>query len=56
MGTLKPVADFTDVLAAEKQVTASCLRPTLDHLNMEVLVENEGDTTLKKDIHEYKIR
>ena len=48
VGALKPVADFTDALAAEKQVTASCLRPMMDHLNTEALVENEGDTTLKK--------
>ena len=55
VGALKPVADFTDALAAEKQVTTSCLRPMMEHLNTEALVENEGDTTLKKDI-QHKIK
>ena len=50
VGALKPVADFTEALAAEKQVTASSLKPMLDHLNTEALVANEGDTTLKTDI------
>ena len=50
VAALEPVADFTDVLSAEKKVTASCLRPLLKHLCTEALVEAEGDTTLKKDI------
>ena len=50
VAALGPVADFTDILSAEKKVTASCLRPLLNHLCTEALVEAEGDTTLKKDI------
>jgi len=48
MGALKPVAEFTNALSAEKLVPVSCLRPILDHLNTEAFVENEEDTTLKK--------
>ena len=48
VGALKPVAEFTDALSAEKLVTVSCIRPILDHLNTEALVENEEDTTLKR--------
>lgn len=50
VAALGPVADFTDILSAEKKVTASCLRPLLNHLCTEALVEVEGDTILKKDI------
>lgn len=50
VAALGPVADFTDILSAEKRVTASCLRPLLNHLCTEALVEAEGDTTLKIDI------
>ena len=49
VAVLESVADFTDILSAEKQVTASCLRPLLNHLCTEALVENEGDAILKKD-------
>jgi len=45
VGALQLVADFTDALAAEKQVTASCLKPMMDNLNKEV---NKDDSTLKK--------
>ena len=55
MGALKPVAEFTNALSAEKLVPVSCLRPILDHLNTEAFVENEEDTTLKKDI-QHKIK
>ena len=50
VGALQPVADFTDALAAEKRVTASCLKPMMEHLNKEALVVNEGDSSLKTDI------
>lgn len=44
------VADFTDILYTEKQVTGSCLRPLLNHLCTEALVEAEEYTILKNDI------
>ena len=49
---LKPISDFTDILSTEECVTASCLKPLLNHLHNEALVQNEGDTTLKSDNQE----
>jgi len=50
VGAFQPVADFTDALAAEKRVTASCLKPMMEHLNKEALVVNERDSSLKTDM------
>ena len=47
VSALKPISDFTDILSAEERVTASCLKPLLNHLHNEALVQNEGDTTLE---------
>ena len=41
---------MTDILSGEERVTASCLKPLLNHLHNEVLAEKEGDMTLKSDI------
>ena len=50
VSALKPVSDLTDILSGEERVTASCLKPLLNHLHNEALAEKEGDTTLKSDI------
>ena len=52
VSALKPISDFTDILSAEERVTASCLKPLLNHLHNEALVQNKGDTTLKCDIQD----
>ena len=50
VSALKPVSDLTDVLSGEERVTASCLKPLLNHLQNEALAEKEGDATLKSNI------
>ena len=54
VSALKPVSDLTDMLSGEERVTASCLKPLLNHLHSEALAEKEGDTTLKSDIQKRK--
>lgn len=36
---LRPLHDFTDILASEKQVTLSSLKPVLEHINSDILEE-----------------
>ena len=43
---------MTNILSGEERVTASCLKPLLNHLHNEALAEKEGDTTLKSDIQQ----
>lgn len=45
-----PLHDFTDVLASEKQVTLSSLKPALEHINNEILQDQEEDCTLTKQM------
>jgi len=52
VSALKPVSDFTDILSAEEHVTAPCLKPLLNHLFDEALVEREEDATLTSDIQQ----
>ena len=52
VSALKPISDLTDILSGEERVTASCLKPLLNHLLNEALAEKEGDTTLKSDIQQ----
>ena len=52
VSALKPISDLTDILSGEERVTASCLKPLLNHLYNEALAEKEGDTTLKSDIQQ----
>ena len=52
VSALKPISDLTDILSGEERVTASCLKPLLNHLHNEALAEKEGDTTLKSDIQQ----
>ena len=50
VSALKSVSDLTDVLSREERVTASYLKPLLNHLQNEALAEKEEDITLKSDI------
>ena len=52
VSALKPISDLTDILSGEERVTASCLKPLLNHLQNETLAEKEGDTILKSDIQQ----
>lgn len=47
---LCPLHDFTDVLASERQVTLSSLKPVLEHINSELLENQEEDSTLTKQM------
>lgn len=47
---LKPVAEFTDILSAEKYVTSSCILPLLNLCRDDVLRVTENDVTLTKNI------
>ncbi|KAI2649132.1 E3 SUMO-protein ligase ZBED1 [Labeo rohita] len=47
---LCPLHDVTDVLASEKQVTLSCLNPVLEHINNEILQDQEEDCALTKQM------
>ena len=47
---IKDLADFTDTLSGEDQVTLSALKAVLYLLKNQVLVESTTDTTLTKDI------
>ena len=47
---LSPLGDFTDMLSGESNVTISAINPVLQVLRSEVLVDNEEDTELTKDI------
>ncbi len=42
--------DFTDVLASEKQVTFSSLKPVLEHINNVILQDQDEDCALTKQI------
>lgn len=45
-----PLADFTDMLSGEEQVTLSAVRAVLHILRTEVLVNSSGDTMLTRDM------
>ncbi|KAK1876960.1 Zinc finger BED domain containing protein 1 [Dissostichus eleginoides] len=47
---MKPVADFTDVLSAEKHVTVSSVKPVLELLKGELLSPSPDDTELTENI------
>uniref|UniRef100_W5N327 HAT C-terminal dimerisation domain-containing protein n=1 Tax=Lepisosteus oculatus TaxID=7918 RepID=W5N327_LEPOC len=46
---LSPLHDFTDALTSEKLVTLS-LKPVLEHINSEIFRDQEGDSTLTKQM------
>ncbi len=47
---LEPLSKLTDALASETRVTLSAIKPVLDHINCDVLVEKDTDTSLTKEI------
>lgn len=47
---LRPLHDFTDILASEKQVTLSSRKPVLEHINTEILEEQVEDSNLIKQM------
>ncbi len=47
---LCPLHDFTDVLASEKQVTLSSLKPALEQINNVILQDQDEDCALTKQI------
>lgn len=47
---LCPLHNFTDVLASERQVTLSSLKPVLEHITSEILEDQEEDSTLTKQM------
>lgn len=51
MGQLfEPLGKFTDALASETRVTLSAIKPVLDHITCEILVEHNDDPSLTKEI------
>ena len=48
------ISDLANFLSREECVTASCLKPWLNHLHVEALAEKEKDTTLKSIQQEMK--
>ena len=46
LAVLSPLRKMTDLLSGEKFVTVSIVKPLLNHLYSEILVEKEGETNL----------
>lgn len=46
VSALGPLGELTDALSAEKNVTVSVIRPLLDRITKEILMEKEGDCSL----------
>lgn len=42
--------DFTDAIASEKRVTISALKPVMDHINTEILLDCDEDSALTKQM------
>jgi len=40
---LEPMSKLTDALASETRVTLSAIKPVLDHISCDVLVEKDED-------------
>ncbi|CAM4597903.1 unnamed protein product [Leuciscus chuanchicus] len=51
---LEPLSKLTDALASETRVTLSAIKPVLDHMNSDVLVEKDTDTSLTKEMKKLK--
>ena len=47
---LEPLSKFTDTLASETRVTLSAIKPVLDHSTCDVLVEQDTEPSLTKDM------
>ena len=46
LAVLSPLRKMTDLLSGEKFVTVSIIKPLLNYLYSEILVEKEGETNL----------
>ena len=51
-GALKALKEMTDVLAGEKGVTVSAVKPIVHYITTEVLVAKDEDTDLTKEMKE----
>ena len=49
-GALKPLKEMTDRLAGEKGVTVSAVKPIVQYITTDVLVEKHGDSALTKEM------
>lgn len=47
---LEPLSKFTDALSSETRVTLSAIKPVLDHITHDVLVEKDEDSSLTKEM------
>lgn len=47
---LSPLHDFTDALASEKRVTMSALKPIMEHITTEILLDGDEDSDLTKQM------
>ena len=52
-GALKALKEITPVLAGEKRVTVSAVKPIVQHATTEVLVDKQGDSHLTKETKEW---
>ena len=46
----EPLSYFTDALSGEKHITASAIRPLLDHIHKKILLVSSNDCTITKEI------
>jgi hypothetical protein len=49
---LKPLKEMTDALSGDKCVTVSAVKPLLNYVTTDILVEKEGDSELTKEMKE----
>ncbi len=49
---LKPLKEMTDALSGEKCVTVSAVKPLLNYITTDILVDKEGDSELTKEMKE----
>ncbi len=47
---LEPLTKLTDAVASKTRVTLSAIKHVLDHINCDVLVEKDTDTSLTKEM------
>lgn len=50
IAAIEPLEEITDLLSGEKRVTSSAIKPLLKHLVSKVLIGQESDTTLTRQI------
>lgn len=47
---LQPLSKFTDALSSETRVTLSAIKPVLDHIPCNLLVEKDKEPSLTKEM------